>query len=43
MPDETLIGSPQGKVPEVYAIGDCGQRSLIVDAIGTGLQAAPSV
>jgi 2,4-dienoyl-CoA reductase (NADPH2) len=35
-PDTALFERLKGKVPEVYAIGDCGNPKLIVDAIGDG-------
>lgn len=38
--DMALVEALEGKGAEVYAIGDCAQPSLIVDAIGTGLRAA---
>jgi 2,4-dienoyl-CoA reductase (NADPH2) len=33
-PDMTLFESLQGKVPEIYAAGDCQEPLLIADAIG---------
>ncbi len=35
-PNLDLLKSLQGKVPEVYAVGDCKDPQLIADAIGTG-------
>jgi len=35
-PDTGLVKSLEGKAPEVYAIGDCGQPRMIVDAIADG-------
>ncbi len=35
-PDTTLFESLQGKAPEVYAIGDCQEPRMIVDAIADG-------
>ncbi len=35
-PDTVLLESLRGKIPEVYAIGDCGNPRLIVDAIADG-------
>ena len=35
-PDTELIEHLRGKVPEVYAVGDCGNPRLIVDAIADG-------
>jgi 2,4-dienoyl-CoA reductase (NADPH2) len=43
MPNMGLIESLKGKVPEVYAIGDCKEPHLIVDAISTGLRTARTV
>ncbi len=34
----SLFKSLEGKAPEVYAIGDCGQPRMIVDAIADGWQ-----
>jgi 2,4-dienoyl-CoA reductase (NADPH2) len=42
-PDTGLADALAGKVPEVYAIGDCIEPSLIVDAVGTGLLTAREV
>lgn len=39
-PDLSLFESLKGKVPEVYAIGDCKEPRLIVDAIAEGWQVA---
>ena len=38
-----LLKSLERRVPEVYAIGDCNEPRLIVDAIGTGLLTARAV
>jgi thioredoxin reductase len=38
-----MVDKINSMVPEVYAIGDCQEPSLIVDAIGTGLKTAISV
>ncbi|MGA2107324.1 MAG: FAD-dependent oxidoreductase, partial [Syntrophorhabdales bacterium] len=38
-----MIDDLKKKVPEVYAIGDCLQPGLIVDAIGTALRTARTV
>jgi len=40
MPDMELYESLKGKVPEVYAAGDCQEPLLIADAIGTGHKVA---
>jgi len=39
----TLLKSLEGKVPEVYAVGDCKTPLLIVDAIGTGSRVARGI
>jgi 2,4-dienoyl-CoA reductase (NADPH2) len=38
-----LLKALKTKVPEVYAIGDCGEPGLIADAIGTGLRTARTI
>ncbi len=38
-----LATALQGKVPELYALGDCAQPGLIADAVGTGLRTARTV
>ena len=38
-----LANALQGKVSEVYALGDCKQPGLIADAVGTGLRTARTV
>jgi len=35
-----LANSLKGKVPEVYAIGDCKEPGLIIDAVGQAFQIA---
>ena len=35
-PNTELLRSLEGKVPEIYTIGDCRQPRLIVDAIADG-------
>jgi 2,4-dienoyl-CoA reductase (NADPH2) len=42
-PNMGLVESLKGKVPKIYAIGDCKDPHLIVDAIGTGLRTARAV
>jgi 2,4-dienoyl-CoA reductase (NADPH2) len=39
-PDLALYESLKGKVPEIYAIGDCQEPALIVDAISKGMETA---
>jgi 2-enoate reductase len=41
--DISLFESLKGKVPEVYAIGDCKEPRMIVDAIADGWQIARSI
>jgi 2,4-dienoyl-CoA reductase (NADPH2) len=40
IPDKELLKKIEGKVPEIYAIGDCNDPLLIVDAIGAGSRVA---
>jgi len=35
-PDTEFVKSLKGTAPEIYQIGDCGNSSLIIDAIGDG-------
>jgi 2,4-dienoyl-CoA reductase (NADPH2) len=42
-PDTALFQALQGKVPEVYAVGDCAEPKLIVDAIGSGFKVARGI
>ena len=42
-PNMNLYESLKGKVPEIYAVGDCKEPLLIADAIGTGSQVARSI
>jgi 2,4-dienoyl-CoA reductase (NADPH2) len=35
-PNDELLKSLEGKVPEVYAVGDCKKSGLIIDAIADG-------
>ena len=42
-PNMELLKSLQGKVPEIYAIGDCSNPRLIVDAIADGWRIANSI
>jgi 2,4-dienoyl-CoA reductase (NADPH2) len=42
-PDMALFESLQGKVPEIYAAGDCQEPLLIVDAIGTAHKMARNI
>ncbi len=43
MPDTGLLESLEGKVPEVYAIGDCREPLLIADAIADGSRMARAI
>jgi pyruvate/2-oxoglutarate dehydrogenase complex dihydrolipoamide dehydrogenase (E3) component len=38
-----LFRSLNGRIPEVYAIGDCREPALIADAIGTGSRVARGI
>ena len=42
-PDLELYASLKGKVPELYAVGDCKDPLLIVDAISKGMETARSI
>jgi 2,4-dienoyl-CoA reductase (NADPH2) len=42
-PNSDLLLSLKGKVPEIYAVGDCTEPALIADAIGTGSKAARAI
>jgi 2,4-dienoyl-CoA reductase (NADPH2) len=42
-PDTSLLESLEGKVPEIYAIGDCKEPLLIVDAIADGSRIARAI
>ncbi|MEW6400628.1 MAG: FAD-dependent oxidoreductase [Chloroflexota bacterium] len=42
-PNTGLLKSLEGKAPEVYAIGDCQEPHMIVDAIATGWQVANKI
>ncbi|NLO28651.1 MAG: FAD-dependent oxidoreductase [Actinobacteria bacterium] len=42
-PQPDLAATLQGKVPEIYTVGDCVQPGLIRDAINAGLQTAVTV
>ncbi|MCJ7605278.1 MAG: FAD-dependent oxidoreductase [Dehalococcoidales bacterium] len=37
-PNLELAGELEGRVPEIYTVGDCREPLLIADAIGTGLR-----
>jgi 2,4-dienoyl-CoA reductase (NADPH2) len=43
VPDLSLVESLKGKVPEVYAIGDCREPKLIIDAVGEGSAVARTI
>jgi 2,4-dienoyl-CoA reductase (NADPH2) len=38
-----ILKAFEGKVPEIYAVGDCKEPGLIADAIGKGLQTAMTI
>ena len=42
-PNTELLRSLEGKVKEVYTVGDCKEPKLIVDAIGEGFRIARSI
>ncbi len=42
-PDISLLKSLEGKVPEVYAAGDCSEPLQIVDAVAAGSRIARSI
>ena len=42
-PDRTLFDSLQEKVPEVYAVGDCADPRLIVDALADGWRVGKAI
>jgi pyruvate/2-oxoglutarate dehydrogenase complex dihydrolipoamide dehydrogenase (E3) component len=41
--NSTLLKSLEGKVPEIYAVGDCNEAGLIVDAVGSSWRIARRV
>jgi 2,4-dienoyl-CoA reductase (NADPH2) len=43
LPDLAMFESLEGKVPEVYAIGDCKEPLLIADAISQGMETARKI
>ena len=42
-PSLELYNSLEGKVPELYAIGDCKEPLLIADAVSKGMETARSI
>lgn len=42
-PDRSLAVALEGKVPEVYAIGDCSEAAMIVDAVAAGWRTAKQI
>jgi 2-enoate reductase len=42
-PDNRLFQSLEGKFPEVYAIGDCNNPGVIIDAMDAGDRIAKSI
>jgi 2,4-dienoyl-CoA reductase (NADPH2) len=42
-PNTELLKVLEGKVPEIYAIGDCSEPRLIVDAIADGYRIARTI
>ncbi len=43
LPDPTLFEGLKGKVPELFAIGDCKEPLLIADAISHGMETARNI
>ncbi|UCG63729.1 MAG: hypothetical protein JSW12_13765, partial [Deltaproteobacteria bacterium] len=42
-PNTELLKSLEGKVPEIYPIGDCREPSLIIEAIADGSRIARAI
>jgi 2,4-dienoyl-CoA reductase (NADPH2) len=42
-PDNKLVKNLEGKVPELYAIGDCSQAGVIIDAIDDAYRLANTI
>jgi thioredoxin reductase len=42
-PNTGLLKSLEGKAPEIYAIGDCREPVMIVDAIAAGWKIANAI
>jgi 2,4-dienoyl-CoA reductase (NADPH2) len=42
-PDNKLVKSLEGKVPELYAVGDCNQPGVIIDAVDAAYRLANSI
>ena len=42
-PNNGLLKSLEGKVPEIYTVGDCKEARLIADAIGEGDRTARTI
>jgi pyruvate/2-oxoglutarate dehydrogenase complex dihydrolipoamide dehydrogenase (E3) component len=42
-PNHELTKTLQGKVPEIYVIGDCNESGLIVNAIADGYRVANQI
>ena len=42
-PNNSLLKELKGKVPEVYAVGDCQDGRLIIDAVASGYRVAKSL
>ena len=43
LPNNELVNSLKGKVPEVHCVGDCSQDGLIIDAIADGYRVARGI
>jgi 2,4-dienoyl-CoA reductase (NADPH2) len=42
-PNKDLLSALEGKVAEIYTIGDCSDPGLIVDAVGSGWRVSKSI
>ena len=42
-PNTEISEALQGKVPEIYSIGDCREPGLIIDAIAEGYRVANAI
>jgi len=42
-PDTDFLKSLEGSAPEIYAIGDCRDPNLIIDAVADGMKTALNI
>jgi len=42
-PNAAFLKSLEGGAPEIYAIGDCREPNLIIDAVADGMSAALNI